>query len=243
MFSTILDKWGEPSDILMFLYSFPSPAFGDSLVESFQAWHPNTTSGKQLYTPISSLHFILGKSWPNVSVQFTFSCGLCRKYAAPRPIWNAASQILMAAGYVMMAIAFPGSLYIGSILLGICYGVRLAVTVPVASELFGLKYYGLLYNILILNLPLGSFLFSGLLAGYLYDAQATAGSAGGDGKTCIGPHCYRLVFVIMAMACVLGFGLDMLLAMRSRNLYMKIYEAKKFKREMAKYSASTFTKC
>ncbi|KAA8531982.1 hypothetical protein F0562_006876 [Nyssa sinensis] len=149
------------------------------------------------------------------------------KSATPRPLWNAASQILMAAGYIVMAIAFPGSLYIGSIVVGISFGVRLAVTVPITSELFGLKYFGLLYNILILNLPLGSFLFSGLLAGYLYDAQATISIGGGN--TCTGPHCYQLVFLIMALACVLGFGLDMLLTIRTRNLYSKIHADKKFK--------------
>lgn len=133
----------------------------------------------------------------------------------------------MALGYVVMALALPGSLYIGSILVGICYGVRLTITVPVASELFGLKYYGLLYNILILNLPLGSFLFSGLLAGYLYDAQATSNAGGGN--ICVGPHCYFLVYMIMAVASVVGFGLDVLLAIRTKNVYSKIYADKKLK--------------
>ncbi|KAJ6739236.1 putative NODULIN-LIKE PROTEIN [Salix koriyanagi] len=100
-------------------------------------------------------------------------CTVIAKAGIPRPLWNAASQILMAVGYILMAVALPGSLYIGSVVVGICYGVRLAVSVPTASELFGLKYFGLIYNILILNLPLGSFLFSGLLAGLLYDAEAT----------------------------------------------------------------------
>nr|CAD1830516.1 unnamed protein product [Ananas comosus var. bracteatus] len=59
-----------------------------------------------------------------------------KKYGTPRPVWNAASQILMAVGYVVMALALPGSLYAGSIIVGLCYGVRLAVTVPTASELF-----------------------------------------------------------------------------------------------------------
>lgn len=124
-----------------------------------------------------------------------------------------------------MAIAMPGSLYIGSVVVGICYGIRLAITVPTASELFGLKYYGLIYNILILNLPLGSFLFSGLLAGLLYDMEATATAGGGN--TCIGAHCYRLVFVVMAAACIIGFGLDILLSVRTRNLYSKIQGSKK----------------
>ncbi|KAK3028476.1 hypothetical protein RJ639_040045 [Escallonia herrerae] len=153
------------------------------------------------------------------------------KAGTPRPIWNAASQILMTVGYIVMAMAVPGSLYIGSILVGICYGVRIAVSVPTASELFGLKYYGLIYNILILNLPLGSFLFSGLLAGFLYDAQATSTSGGGN--TCVGAHCYRLVFVIMAVACIVGFCLDVLLAIRTKTVYSKIYASRKSKKSMA----------
>ncbi|XP_027105674.1 protein NUCLEAR FUSION DEFECTIVE 4 [Coffea arabica] len=154
-----------------------------------------------------------------------------RKAGTPRPIWNAASQILMAVGYVFMAMALPGSLYIGSVVVGICYGVRLAVTVPTASELFGLKYYGLIYNILILNLPLGSFLFSGLLAGLLYDSQATPTAGGGN--TCMGAHCYRLVFVVMAIACVVGFGLDVLLAIKTKALYTKIHASRKSKKTAA----------
>ncbi|KAJ7944157.1 protein NUCLEAR FUSION DEFECTIVE 4-like [Quillaja saponaria] len=123
----------------------------------------------------------LGNSNISIFISLTSICGFfgrivsgslseyyIRNFATPRPVWNAASQILMAVGYIVMAFALPGSLYIGSILVGICYGVRLTVTVPIASELFGLKYYGLLYNILILNLPLGSFIFSGLIAGFLY---------------------------------------------------------------------------
>lgn len=160
----------------------------------------------------------------------TLSEFFVKKAGTPRPFWNAASQILMAVGYIVMALALPGSLYIGSIIVGICYGVRLAVTVPTASELFGLKYYGLIYNILILNLPLGSFLFSGLLAGLLYDAQATKKTTGGN--TCIGAHCYRLVFVIMSFACVIGFGLDVLLALRTRRLYMKLCSSNKSKKTM-----------
>ncbi|KAL2460056.1 Major facilitator superfamily protein [Abeliophyllum distichum] len=151
-----------------------------------------------------------------------------KKAGTPRPIWNAASQILMAVGYGLMAMAMPGSLYVGSIVVGICYGVRIAVSVPTASELFGLKYYGLIYNILILNLPLGSFLFSGLLAGFLYDSQATRTAGGGN--TCLGAHCYRLVFVVMAIVCIIGFGLDVLLAIRTKSIYSKIYASRRSKK-------------
>ncbi|KAJ0966992.1 hypothetical protein J5N97_023909 [Dioscorea zingiberensis] len=160
----------------------------------------------------------------------TISEYFLKKSATPRAVWNAASQILMAVGYIVMAVALPGSLYIGSIIVGICYGVRLAITVPMASELFGLKYYGLIYNIIILNLPLGSFLFSGLLAGFLYDAQATKTPSGAN--TCVGAHCYRLVFVIMAFACVVGFGLDVLLAFRTKKVYLRIHSKKMSKKSL-----------
>ncbi|CAN8276329.1 unnamed protein product [Cochlearia groenlandica] len=158
----------------------------------------------------------------------TVSEHFIKKSGTPRPLWNAASQILMAIGYILMALAVPGSLYIGAIVVGVCYGVRLAITVPTASELFGLKYYGLIYNILVLNLPLGSFLFSGLLAGLLYDVQATPTPGGGN--TCVGPHCYRLIFVVMAITSVVGVGLDILLAFRTKEIYAKIYASKKAKK-------------
>ncbi|XP_022948188.1 protein NUCLEAR FUSION DEFECTIVE 4-like [Cucurbita moschata] len=155
----------------------------------------------------------------------TISEHFLKKSGTPRPLWNAASQILMTIGYILMAMAMPGSLYIGSMVVGICYGVRLSITVPTASELFGLKYYGLIYNILILNLPIGSFLFSGLLAGFLYDMEATPTPGGGN--TCIGGHCYRIVFVVMALACVIGFVLDIWLAFRTKVLYSKLKANKK----------------
>lgn len=143
----------------------------------------------------------------------------------PRPAWNAASQVLMTAGYFILAAGMAGSPYVGAVIVGFCYGVRIAVTVPTASELFGLKYYGLIYNILILNLPLGSFLFSGLLAGMLYDAQATP--AAGGGNTCVGAHCYKLAFLIMAAVSVAGIGLDMVLVFRTKKLYSRICMSKK----------------
>lgn len=158
----------------------------------------------------------------------TISEYFIKKYGTPRPLWNAASQILMAVGYLVMALAMPGSLYIGSMVVGVCYGVRLAITVPTASELFGLKYYGLIYNILILNLPLGSFLFSGLLAGLLYDAQATPTPGGGN--TCVGAHCFRLIFIVMGFTSIIGVGLDILLAFRTKDIYARIHASKNAKK-------------
>ncbi|XP_024528344.1 protein NUCLEAR FUSION DEFECTIVE 4 [Selaginella moellendorffii] len=167
-----------------------------------------------------------------------------RSSGVPRPVWLAASQVLMIVGFVLLVSALPGSLYIGSSITGLCYGVRLAVTVPTASELFGLKYFGLIYNILIINIPLGSFLFSGLLAGFLYDyeAQKSLGvvasaapsisnpglwngllqSFGPSGRACLGTRCYRLTYVTMIGICALGFIVDTVLAFVTVPLYRKL---------------------
>ncbi|MCO5566346.1 hypothetical protein L7F22_020023 [Adiantum nelumboides] len=112
---------------------------------------------------------------------------LIRWKAVPRPALLAASQLVMVLGYLILAAGMAGSLYMGSIVVGVCYGVRLAVSVPVTSEMFGLKILGMMYNLLILNLPLGSVLLSSLLAGFLYDHEA---KKDGSTTTCVGAHCY-----------------------------------------------------
>jgi len=96
-----------------------------------------------------------------------------RDYALPRPVMLFAAQGLMSVGHLMFAIAFPwGSLAIGSTLVGLAYGVHWAIMPATASELFGLKHFGMLYNTLTAACPLASFVFSGLIAGYLYDREA-----------------------------------------------------------------------
>ncbi|MCO5571623.1 hypothetical protein L7F22_025369 [Adiantum nelumboides] len=148
---------------------------------------------------------------------------LIRWKAVPRPVLLAASQLVMVLGYLILAAGMAGSLYMGSIVVGVCYGVRLAVSVPVTSEMFGLKILGIMYNLLILNLPLGSVLLSSLLAGFLYDHEA---KKDGSTTTCVGAHCYRLVFVLMAAVSGMGFVLDCILTLRTRPLYQQIYRNK-----------------
>lgn len=172
-----------------------------------------------------------------------------KKAAVPRPVWMALSQVFLFFGYVLFATAAPGSLYLGSIVVGVCYGVHISITVPTASELFGLKHFGILYNFLILNIPLGSFLFSGVLAGWLYDQEASKtphvvgtlekmmrfasfssgaefqalGGDGDDPPKCMGPHCFRSVFIVMAGMCALGIMLNVVLILRIRPLYQDLY--------------------
>jgi hypothetical protein len=154
----------------------------------------------------------------------------------------------MIFSHLLFASAWPGSLYAGSVLLGLCYGVHFSIMVPTASELFGLRHFGMIYNFLNIGNPLGSLLFSGLIAGYLYDQEASKGAAVGSGwrilgsgsshwlsgtavgshtehvaPVCVGAHCFRLTFIIMACVCAVGVVLTSVLTYRIRSVYLSLY--------------------
>ncbi|KAL2643394.1 hypothetical protein R1flu_010981 [Riccia fluitans] len=94
-----------------------------------------------------------------------------RSKAIPRTVWMAASKIPMVIGFLILAFPTPGALIIGSTLTGACLGFHATIIVPVASEMFGLKSFGLILNVINLDMSLGSFLFS-YLAGAVYDYES-----------------------------------------------------------------------
>lgn len=158
-----------------------------------------------------------------------------RQKAIPRTVWMTASQALMIGVFLFFASDLPGSVYISSSVLGICYGVQFSVMVPTASELFGLKHFGKIYNFLTIGNPLGAFFFSGLLAGYIYDkeAQRQSGyssprSIGAANVNCLGPNCFRLTFLAMAGVCAFGVLVSIILTIRIRPVYEALYSRGSF---------------
>ncbi|CAI5933980.1 unnamed protein product [Closterium sp. NIES-65] len=101
---------------------------------------------------------------------------LVKTYLLPRPLLLLVAQLVMSAGHAIYAIAFPYSLHIGSLIVGLCYGVHWSVMPATVSELFGLKNFGLIFNAVAAATPIGSYLFSSLIAGYLYDYEAHKGN-------------------------------------------------------------------
>jgi hypothetical protein len=169
-----------------------------------------------------------------------------RSDAIPRSVWMAMAHCLMASAHLLFAFAVPGSLYVGSVILGISYGIHFSTMVPTASELFGLKHFGVIYNFLTMASPLGSFLFSGVITGYLYDQEAKKKIAP-DARIvdtflnnlhnnydvvvddhvqvleCIGAHCFKVTFIIMACVCGLGILVSIVLTIRIRRVYLSLY--------------------
>ncbi|KAF5748693.1 protein NUCLEAR FUSION DEFECTIVE 4 isoform X2 [Tripterygium wilfordii] len=170
-----------------------------------------------------------------------FSEVVVRDYAYPRPVALAVAQFVMAIGHVFFAMGWPGAMHIGTLLIGLGYGAHWAIMPATASELFGLKKFGALYNFLTLGNPAGSLVFSGLIASHIYDREAEkqahghhnliqnsgsilSGVLGVDEPLkCQGSVCYFLTSLIMSGFCIVAVVLSMILVYRTKIVYAHLY--------------------
>ncbi|XVF26528.1 hypothetical protein REPUB_Repub14bG0024700 [Reevesia pubescens] len=148
-----------------------------------------------------------------------------RTRTIPRTMWMTCTLIVMVLAFLLYALAVSGTLYVSTALLGVCYGFQYSLMVPTASELFGLKHFGIIYNFMLIGNPVGALLFSGLLAGYVYDAEAAKQGS----STCLGPECFRLTFLVLAGSCGLGTILSIFLTIRIRPVYQMLYSSGSFR--------------
>ncbi|KAK9080615.1 hypothetical protein SSX86_000373 [Deinandra increscens subsp. villosa] len=148
-----------------------------------------------------------------------------RLNATPRTFWTMITQVIMVLTYLLYASALDGTLYAATALLGACYGLQIAIMISTTSELFGLKNFGIFFNFMQLGNPLGALLFSGMLAGYIYDTE----EAKQGGSTCMGPTCFRFTFLVLACVCGVGTILSFILTIRIRPVYQMLYGGGSFR--------------
>ncbi|KAK6924934.1 Major facilitator superfamily [Dillenia turbinata] len=134
-----------------------------------------------------------------------------------RPIFMAITLAAMSIGHVVIASGLPGALYAGSILVGVCYGSQWSLMPTIASEIFGVQHMGTIFNAIAIASPIGSYVLSVRVVGYVYDTEAAI-----DGHTCIGVHCFMLSFYIMASSTLLGFLAAIILYFRTRRFYSEV---------------------
>ncbi|KAI3713285.1 hypothetical protein L1987_71859 [Smallanthus sonchifolius] len=164
-----------------------------------------------------------------------------RDHAYPRPAALAVAQGIMAIGHFIFAMGWPGAMYIGTLLVGLAYGAHWAIIPATASELFGVKKFGALYNFLTLANPGGSLVFSGLIASYIYDSEAEkqAQQRGeliikstsfltklfetDDALKCTGSICFFLTYMIMSGLCIIALILSLILVHRTKTVYQNLY--------------------
>ncbi|KAF1875469.1 hypothetical protein Lal_00006097 [Lupinus albus] len=155
-----------------------------------------------------------------------------RTKTLPRTVWMASTQTIMIMIYFVFAYAIKGTLYPAIAFLGICYGVQFSIVIPTVSELFGLRDFGLLCNFLALGNPLGAFLFSALLAGHVYDNEAAKQHGLGliaSSASCLGPNCFKVTFLTLAGVCAVGTILSIILSVRIKPVYQKLYAGGSFR--------------
>ncbi|CAH9148134.1 unnamed protein product [Cuscuta epithymum] len=148
-----------------------------------------------------------------------------RSRTIPRTFWMIVTQTIMMLAFLLCASALPGTLYPATALLGVCFGVQFGIMIPTASELFGLRHFGVIFNFMQLGNPIGALLFSGSLAGYVYDKEAASQGA----AHCMGPNCFRLTFLVLAGVCTLGSLLSIILTVRIRPVYQMLYAGGSFR--------------
>ncbi|KAL0357527.1 UNVERIFIED_CONTAM: hypothetical protein Scaly_1438400 [Sesamum calycinum] len=137
--------------------------------------------------------------------------------SCPRPLFIVMTLAAMSIGHAMIAFGFPGALYAGSILVGVCYGSQWSLMPTIASEIFGKAHLGTIFNTITIAGPVGSYILSVKVVGYIYDKEASE-----HGGTCIGTRCFMLAFVIMASVTVSGFLVALGLFLKTRNFYKHV---------------------
>ncbi|KAI3512804.1 hypothetical protein L1887_20123 [Cichorium endivia] len=159
-----------------------------------------------------------------------FSEIIVRKHAYPRPVAMAVVQVVMAGSLFYYAIGAPGAIYMVSVVIGLCYGAHWAIFPSTASELFGLKSFGALYNCLALASPTGSLIFSGVIASGIYDYEAKKQTTLNDRifqeseeLTCYGTICYSITCGILSALCVVAVFLSMIVVYRTKRVYAQLY--------------------
>ncbi|XP_027350835.1 protein NUCLEAR FUSION DEFECTIVE 4 isoform X2 [Abrus precatorius] len=164
-----------------------------------------------------------------------------RDHVYPRPTALAVFQLVMTIGHLFIGMGWPGSMYVGTLLVGLGYGAHWAIVPATASELFGLRNFGALYNFITLANPVGTLVFSSLIASTIYDSEAEKQAHNGrhhplnigsmmlrlqdvnESLKCEGSICFFLTSIIMAGFCIVAAGLCMVLVFRTRIVYANLY--------------------
>ena len=143
------------------------------------------------------------------------------------------TQVIMIISYLLFASGISGTLFAATAMLGLCYGTQFSIMIPTVSELFGLKHFGLFYNFMSIGNPLGALIFSGLLAGYIYDHEASKQHdltmLQANSHSCLGPDCFRITFLVLACVCGVGSILSIILTIRIKPVYQMLYAGGSFR--------------
>lgn len=168
-----------------------------------------TETETKTFVSLWSIWNFLGRFGAGYTSDFLF-----HTYGWARPLLMAITLLIMSGGHIVIASGFSGNLYVGSILVGICYGSQWSLMPTITSEIFGLEHMGTIFNTIAIASPLGSYIFSVRVIGYIYDREAAR-----EHGACSGIHCFVVSFFVMAIVAFLGFLVAAALFFRTRRFY------------------------
>ncbi|OWM90454.1 protein NUCLEAR FUSION DEFECTIVE 4-like [Punica granatum] len=142
---------------------------------------------------------------------------LLRAQGWARPLFMALTLLALSIGHLVISSGLRGSLYGGTVVVGIAYGSQWSLMPTISSEIFGVEHMGTIFNTITMANPVGSYLFSVRVIGYIYDREAS-----GEGFKCKGTHCFSLSFIIMASATLVGSLAALWLFFRTRDFYNQV---------------------
>ncbi|XP_059436239.1 protein NUCLEAR FUSION DEFECTIVE 4-like [Corylus avellana] len=121
---------------------------------------------------------------------------------------------LIAGAFFFLLLDTKMALYVSTAIIGACTGAITCVAVTITKELFGKNGFSMNYNLVIANIPVGSFAYN-YMAALLYRKEGK-----GDGA-CMGMECYRTTFIIWGSLSAVGTFLAIILFARTRQFYSK----------------------
>ncbi|XP_027365335.1 protein NUCLEAR FUSION DEFECTIVE 4-like isoform X3 [Abrus precatorius] len=172
-----------------------------------------------------------------------FSEVIVRNFAYPRIVALAVIQAMMSLGLSYYALGLVGQIYVVAISTGFGYGAHWSIALAAASELFGLKNFGTLYNFLTVASPTGSLFLSGVVASTIYDYYAeqqakhrmmqTYGAStnlampyvtgNNELLLCEGNICFSLTCAVLAFVCLFAAALSLIIVHRTKRFYGQLY--------------------
>lgn len=164
---------------------------------------------------LSSAFGFFGRLMPSLQDYF-FSRS---KYVVSRPASLVALMAPISGAFFILVNPTNLCLYISTAIIGVCTGAISSIAVSLTSDLFGTTNFGVNHNVLVANIPLGSFLF-GFFAARLYHKEGHGG-----GGRCIGIECYRGTFINWGSLSLLGTFLSLVLYARNRKFYLQRLQA------------------
>ncbi|KAL3649193.1 hypothetical protein CASFOL_005596 [Castilleja foliolosa] len=160
---------------------------------------------------LSSAFGLFGRLLPSL-VNYFFSRKKC---VVSTTMAMGALTAPMSGAFLLLIISQHDiALYVATSIIGVSSGAVTSIAVSATTELFGEKNFGVNHNILVSNIPIGSFLFGGFAA-LVYNRGVN-----GEEYSCMGQICYRTTFMIWGSLCVLGTVLAFILHSRTKkNVY------------------------